>query len=129
MPSNLPHNENYVVSLFLYNQSQPLNFSPVLGSGGHDVDAGGVDAAVAQNVGQLGDVLFNAVEGAGEQLAEIVGKDLAGLHVGLLAQGFHLCPDIAPIQRPAASGDENRPTAGRPEIAAGFPQSKFFLPS
>ena len=81
-----------MVSLFLYNQSQPLNFSPVLGSGGHDVDAGGVDAAVAQNVGQPGDVLFNAVEGAGEQFAEIVGEYLAGLYPRPAGTGLSSVP-------------------------------------
>ena len=54
----------------------------------HNVDPGGVDAAVAQNVRQLGNVLFNAVKRPGEQLAQIVGKDLAGLHPPPLHRAF-----------------------------------------
>lgn len=87
-----PHNSHYVVSLFLYNQPQPLDLSSVFGSGGHDIDAGGVDAAVAQNVGRLGDVLFNAVEGAGEQFAEIVGEYLAGLYPRPAGTGLSSVP-------------------------------------
>ena len=74
--------------LLLHHKPQSLNFSAVLGAGGHDVNACGVDAAVAQNVRQLGNVLFNAVKRPGEQLAQIVGKDLAGLHPPPLHRAF-----------------------------------------
>ena len=43
-----PHNSNYVV--FLYHQSQPLDLPAVLGAGGHNVDSGGINAAVSQNI-------------------------------------------------------------------------------
>ena len=77
-------------------------------AGGHDIDSGGVDAAVAQNVRQLGNVLFQTIEGSGEQLAQIVGEHLAGLHPGFFTKSFHLCPNIASIQRLSVSGDKNR---------------------
>ena len=41
---------------------------------GHDIDPGGVDAAVAQNIRQLGDILLDAVEGPGKKFPEIVWK-------------------------------------------------------
>ena len=77
-------------------------------AGGHDIDSGGVDAAVAQDIRQLGDVLLNAVKSAGKQLAQIVWKYLAGFDVGGLAEGFHLRPDIASVERFPASRDEDR---------------------
>lgn len=55
-----PHNLDYVV--FLYDQAKALDFSAVFGAGCHDIDAGGVDAAVAQNIRQLRNVFFNAVK-------------------------------------------------------------------
>lgn len=55
--------------LLLHHKPQSLNFSAVLGAGGHDVNACGVDAAVAQNISQLCNVLLDAVEGSGKQLA------------------------------------------------------------
>ena len=64
---------------------------------GHDIDPGGVDAAVPQNICQLGNVLFNAVKRPGEQLAQIVGKDLAGLHPRRFTELFHIRPDITPV--------------------------------
>ena len=69
-----PHNSNYVV--FLYHQSQPLDLPAVLGAGGHNVDSGGINAAVSQNIRQLCNVLLNAVKGSCKEFPQIVGKDL-----------------------------------------------------
>ena len=77
-------------------------------TGRHDINPSRVCAAVAQNIRQLGDVLLNAVKGAGKQLAQIVWKYLAGFDVGGLAEGFHLSPDIASVERLSASRDEDR---------------------
>ena len=107
----------------------------MLGAGGADVDTGGVDAAVAQQVGQLGQVLVQPVERAGEQVAEVVGKHLFVGDAGGAAQGLHLAPDVAAVQGCAAAGDEHRAEgdavllhiaqklllqAGGDEHAAGF---------
>ena len=70
------HNANYVVSFCLYDKTQTFNLPVVLHTSGHDIDPGGVDTAVAQNVGQLGDILLDAVEGSGEQLPQVMGKYL-----------------------------------------------------
>ena len=47
-----------------------FQLTAVLLSGGHDIDTGGIDAAVAQNICQLGNVLFDAIECAGKQAVE-----------------------------------------------------------
>ena len=44
-------------------------------AGGHDIDSCSIDAAVAQDVCQLGNVLFDAVESAGKELAQVVGEN------------------------------------------------------
>ena len=53
----------------LYNQAKHFDFSAVFRSACHDIDPGGIDTAVAQDICQLGDVLFNAVKRACKQLS------------------------------------------------------------
>ena len=76
---------------------------------GHDIDSCCVDAAVSQNIGQFGDLFLNTVKSPGKQLAQIVGKHLAGFYSGFLAEGFHLRPNIAPVQRLSVSGNKVAP--------------------
>ena len=38
-------------------------------AGGNDINASSVNTAMAENIGKLGDILFNAVKGAGKQVA------------------------------------------------------------
>lgn len=102
--SPLPHKKNYVV---LCQQPQSLQLPPVLLTGGHDVDARGVDAAVTQNVRQLGDVLFQIVKRPGEEFPQIVWEYLARIYFCPFAQPLHGGPDVAAIQRFAVSGAEN----------------------
>ena len=61
-----------------------------------------------QDVGQLGNILFDSVKGAGEQLAQIVGENLAGGNAGGYTEGLHLRPDIASIEGLSVAGDEDR---------------------
>ena len=90
---------------------------------------------MAQQVGQLGQVLVQPVERAGEQVAEVVGKHFFVGDAGGAAQGLHLAPDVAAVQGRAAAGDEHRAEgdavllhiaqklllqAGGDEHAAGF---------
>ena len=82
----------------LQHQAHTLETAAVLGAGGADVDTGGVDAAVAQQIGQLGQVLVQPVERAGEQVAEVVGKHFFVGDAGGAAQGLHLAPDVAAVQ-------------------------------
>ena len=87
--------------VFSYNQTESLHLLPVFSAGGHDVDAGGVDAAVAQNIRQFGDILFQLIESAGKELAQIMGKDLAWAHVGFATERFHLGPYTGAVHRRA----------------------------
>ena len=68
-PAFASHNTNYVVLFFCLNdQSEAFDFLPVLPPGRHNIDPGGVDGAVTQNIRQLGNVLLNPIEGPGEEL-------------------------------------------------------------
>ena len=48
----------------LYDKPQAFNLAAVLHTSGHNIDPGGIDTAVAQDVGKLGNILFNAAEGS-----------------------------------------------------------------
>ena len=68
------HNVDYVmtaifVAVFLYDQPHIFHTLPVFIAGIHNINAGGVDTAVTENVGELGNILFNAVKSAGKQMA------------------------------------------------------------
>ena len=79
----------------------------MLGTGGDQIDAGGLDGAVAQHVGQPGHVPAHPVKGAGEQVAQVVGEHLAGLHPRPAAQELHLRPDLLSGQTAPASGEKD----------------------
>ena len=81
----------------LHHQPQLFDFSAVLSAGCHDINSGGVDAAVAENICQLRNILFHTVEGSGKQLPQIVREYLAGIYPGSFAQTFHLRPNRFPI--------------------------------
>ena len=79
----------------------------MLGTGGADVDARGVDAAVSQQIRQLRQIAVQPVERPGEQVAEVVGKHLLVGYPGGTAEGFHLPPDVAAVKGRAAARDEH----------------------
>ena len=56
-------------AVFSYHQPHILHPPAVLFAGRYDINAGCVDAAVAEDVGKLGDVLLDAVKRAGKQVA------------------------------------------------------------
>ena len=78
-------------------------------AGFHGVDPRGIDAAMAQQIGQTDDVLFDGVKDLGEKVPEIMGEYLAPRHVGFFAQPLHHTPDIAAVERFAVSSDKHRP--------------------
>ena len=105
----LQHNENYVVfPFYLDYKTKSFNLAAVFDACGHNIDAGRIDRAVTQDVGELGDILFNAVEGAGEEFPQIVGKNFRRLHTGGFAQLLHSSPDITAVQRFACASNEDR---------------------
>ena len=55
------------------------------------------DTAVAQDIRQLGDVLFNAVKGSCKEFPEIMWEYFGRVHTCCSTQPLHLCPDIAAI--------------------------------
>ena len=88
-------------------QSQLIQLSEVLFSRGHEVNSCGLNAAVPQHVGQPHHVVAGAVEGPGEQAAEVVGEHLGSLHARRLTQGLHAGPDILPGNRKTVLGEKN----------------------
>ena len=86
----------------------------MLRPGSAQVDPGGLNAAVAQHVGQLGHVPGGGVEAPGEEMPQVVGEDLGALHPRLAAEPFHLRPDVLPVQRPSAAGAEDHPGGNGP---------------
>ena len=63
-------------------QPQLIQLPKILFSRGHKVNSRRFNAAVSQHVGQSHHVVAGAVEGPGEQTAEVVGERLAPLHAG-----------------------------------------------
>ncbi len=79
----------------------------MLGAGRNDIDAGGVDAAVPEDVGEFGNVFFKPVKYTGKKVSEVMGKDLFGQNARGGAERFHVPPNIRPAQRFSAVCDED----------------------
>ena len=47
-------------------------------TGSNDVDPGSVNVAMTEDISKLSDILFDAVECTGKQMAKIVGKHFIG---------------------------------------------------
>ena len=94
-------------SFCLTEQSQPFQLPQMLRAGGQQVDPSGLDGAVTQNIRQLHYVLTGPVKGPGEQVPQIVGKDLSRRHTGGAAQPLHLRPDLCAGQPFSASGEKD----------------------
>ena len=52
----------------------------MLGAGGDDVEPGGVDTGMAQDVRQLGDVLLHIVEHPREEVPQVMREHLFFMH-------------------------------------------------
>ena len=89
----------------------------MLRAGRDQVNAGGREAGMPQDVRQLDHVPGQAVKRPGKQVAEVVGEDLPRVDAGHAGKGLHLGPDLPPGQRVPPPGAENR--AGRDAVAAG----------
>ena len=101
-----PHNTNYVVFFFLHDQAQAFDLSAMLGSGGHDIDSCGVDAAMAQNIRQLRNILLDPIKSPGKELAQVMGENLGRIHICSMTQPFHLRPNVTAIHRLSALCNE-----------------------
>lgn len=70
---------------FLYNQPHIFHALTMLGAGADDINPRCVNAAVTENIGELGDVLLDSVENAGKQVAQIVREYLIWVYIRLNA--------------------------------------------
>ena len=77
-------------------------------TGGDDIDTSSVNAAVTENIGELGDVLFKLVKCSCKEMAQIVRKHLIGIDVCLFAQRFHFTPNICTVDGLARFRNEYR---------------------
>ena len=73
----------------------------MLYSGGYNIEARRVDAAVPQDIGQFGNVLFYAIKYSGKKMPQVVGENLFRVYPGFPAQGLHLPPDVRSTDSPA----------------------------
>ncbi len=94
-------------SAFSANEPQLLNLALLLTAAAGGVDAGGVDAAVAEDVREAHHVLIPFIIGNGKQMPQIVREHLFGLDLRGQGQFFEHPPDIAAVNRAAGTGDED----------------------
>ena len=73
------------------------------------VDAGRLDAGMAEQVGQAHDVLLLPVEREGKEMAQVVREHLLRGHARRRAQPFHHAPDVRAVERVAVLRDEHGP--------------------
>jgi len=71
-----------------------LNLSSVNVAVFHGVDASGVDATVSEDIGESYYIFWDRVIGAGEEVAEVVRKDLFFGYSCFAAELFHVRPYI-----------------------------------
>ena len=64
--------------VYLYHQPHIFHFASVLLAGSDDINSCGVYTAMAEDIGKLCYILFDAVKSAGEKVAEVVRKHLFG---------------------------------------------------
>ena len=97
-------------SFYLYDKTQAFYFAAVLDASGHNVDSGGVDTAVTQDICKFGNIFLDAIEGSGKQFPQVVGKHLGFLHSRSFAELFHLAPDTAAVKRLTTLANKDRPS-------------------
>ena len=61
----------------LYDQTHLLHAATVLHTGGNDIDPGGIDAAVTQDIRQPCNVFLQSIKNSRKQMSEIMRKDLS----------------------------------------------------
>ena len=83
----------------------PLMFHP----GRHEVNPRCFDAAVSQQVSQLGDIPTRLIKDCGKQVPKIVREHLFRLYISVFAKPLELGPDLLPIELFSAFGAKYRP--------------------
>ena len=95
-------------AVFSYHQPHILHPPAMFFAGRYDIYSGGVDAAVTEDVGELGDIFLNAVKRAGKKMTEVMREHFAGVYIRVPAKLFHFTPDVRAADWPACPGDKNR---------------------
>ena len=93
---------------FLYYQTHTFHLFAVLRTRRDYINSCGIDAAVAENIGELCYIPFYCIGNTGEQMAQVMRKHLLRIYVCLLAKGFHFTPDICAAYRFACACYKNR---------------------
>ena len=91
----------------LYNQPHIFHALAVFGAGADDINSRGVDATMTEDVGEFGDVLFDAVEYTGEQMPKIMREHFLRIDICFFTKRFHIMPDIRSADRFSAARNEN----------------------
>ena len=81
----------------------------MLCSGGYNVNPRRVDTAVTEDVSKFGNILLDAVEYTGEQVAKIVRKNLVRIDACILTEMLHFPPDVRAAHRLTGFRYENLP--------------------
>ena len=95
-------------AVFSYHQPHIFELFTMFLAGGYDINPSGIDAAVTEDVGELGDIFFNAVKRAGKQVTKVMRKNFGGVDVCVPAKLFHFSPDVCTADGPARFGDKYR---------------------
>ena len=90
----------------LYYQPHIFHALTVFGAGGDNINSCGVDTAMTENICELCNILFNTIESAGEQVAQIVWKDLLRIYSRLLTKAFHFPPNVSTARWLTGAGYE-----------------------
>lgn len=90
---------------------EAVELADVFAAAGGEIAPGGLDAGVAEDVGEAHDVVAVGVKNGGEEVAQVVGKDFAGVDMGGAGEGFHLAPDLLAADG-AIAGGAKEGTAG-----------------
>lgn len=78
-------------------------------TGGDDINSRGIYTAMSENISELGNVLFDAVECTGKQMTKIVREYLISRYPCLLTQCFHFTPDVTSAHRLTGFSDKDTP--------------------
>ena len=109
MMSIASHNVHYVAFLCsgAEDLAQTVKDAELGLPGDHGVDPGRIDGGVTQEIREADDVLLPLVVSDGEEVAEVVGENLAARDSRGRSEGLHPAEDGAPVQGPAGARDED----------------------
>lgn len=84
---------SYFVLLY---QTQFFELLRVLHPGGQQIQTGRIHGAMPQQIGQLHNVMRQAIEHAGKQMPQVMRKHFRFRYVRVPAQAFHFSPYLFP---------------------------------